>query len=182
MCEIFCDPYAFFRCPSPYSKYYICREGIALDAFTGKLIYPTKGKKSLYYGLSLIPDGFNKTITIFLHRVLALTFLPNNTGLPFDQCQVDHIDGNKLNNDLSNLEIVTPQENKARAYRTGLRTDNDPTMLISVDTGEIFSFYSQSEAARFIGTSSGSMSYHISTKNNTDKSYKGYYIRSYSQQ
>ena len=175
------DSSGFRLIPSPYNRYYINKQGIALDSKTNNLIYPTKGPKALYFGLSLIPNGFNKTITIFVHRVLALTFLYNNTGLPFEQCQVDHINGNKLDNRLSNLEIVTPQENKARAYRTGLRKDNDPTTLISVVTGENFSFYSQSEAAKFIGISSGSMSYHIATKNNTNIPYKGYYIQSHKQ-
>lgn len=52
-----------------------------------------------------------------LHRLLAETFIPNPDNLP---C-VNHKDGNKLNNDLSNLEWCTHSENNKHAYRTGLK-------------------------------------------------------------
>lgn len=43
----------------------------------------------------------------YLHRLLALAFIPNPQGKP----QVNHIDENRSNNDLSNLEWVTAREN-----------------------------------------------------------------------
>jgi hypothetical protein len=57
-------------------------------------------------------DGSN----VLLHRLLALLFLPN----PKNKCQINHIDGNKLNNCLSNLEWVTQSENAYHAHKTGL--------------------------------------------------------------
>jgi len=42
-----------------------------------------------------------------LHRVLAIHFIPN----PENKKEVNHIDGNKHNNELSNLEWCTPSEN-----------------------------------------------------------------------
>lgn len=53
---------------------------------------------------------------VYLHRLLAEHFLPNPDNLP----QVNHKDGNKLNNDLDNLEWCTVQENTIHAYRHGL--------------------------------------------------------------
>lgn len=57
---------------------------------------------------------FNKTYA--LHRLVALTFIEN----PENKEQVNHIDGNKLNNAVSNLEFVTNQENQIHKYKIGL--------------------------------------------------------------
>lgn len=51
-----------------------------------------------------------------VHRVVALTWLPNPQGLP----QVNHKDGNKQNNCVENLEWATNQENRAHAVKLGL--------------------------------------------------------------
>lgn len=51
-----------------------------------------------------------------VHRVVALAWLPNPGGLP----QVNHIDGDKLNNRDTNLEWCTPGDNNRHAYAIGL--------------------------------------------------------------
>ena len=53
---------------------------------------------------------------ISLHRALAMTFIPNPENKP----QVNHIDCDKLNNDLSNLEWTTAKENAVHAWENGL--------------------------------------------------------------
>ena len=57
----------------------------------------------------------NKT-TMYVHRIVAMTYLPNPNNLP----EVDHRDTNKLNNHYTNLEWVTTKENRDRAIRNGL--------------------------------------------------------------
>ena len=54
--------------------------------------------------------------TFGLHRLIALTFLEN----PENKEQVNHIDGNKLNNKLENLEFVTNKENQIHKFQNGL--------------------------------------------------------------
>lgn len=58
-----------------------------------------------------------KTLKTYLvHRLVAEAFLPNPLQLPF----VNHIDGNKQNPSVSNLEWTTPQGNASHAVQTGL--------------------------------------------------------------
>lgn len=53
----------------------------------------------------------------YIHRVVAITFIPN----PLNKPEVNHIDGNKGNNKISNLEWCTTSENGKHAYKIGLK-------------------------------------------------------------
>lgn len=68
-----------------------------------------------YLSVHLSKKGITKNLLI--HRLVALAFIPN----PEDKPEVNHIDGNKKNNCVSNLEWVTKSENDLHAYKLGLR-------------------------------------------------------------
>ena len=82
----------------------------------------------------------------YVHRLVAETWIDNPN--PDHYTQVNHIDGNKDNNSVENLEWVTPSQNHHHAYRTGLRKAEGTPIRI-VETGEIFE--SIHECARRIG-------------------------------
>lgn len=67
-----------------------------------------------YYTVNICFDGKQENRDI--HRIIAILFIPN----PENKQQVNHIDGNKLNNNVNNLEWVTASENRMHAYRIGL--------------------------------------------------------------
>ena len=50
-----------------------------------------------------------------VHRIVANTFLRNSDSI--NNTQVDHIDGNKMNHDINNLEFVSPSQNTRKFYR-----------------------------------------------------------------
>lgn len=70
------------------------------------------------YGYMLVDMRKNgKRYMRLVHRLVAETFLPNPNNLP----QINHIDGNKSNNTLSNLEWCTCSGNQYHAFENGLK-------------------------------------------------------------
>lgn len=72
-----------------------------------------------YYQIHLSKNGKSKKIRV--HRLVAEHFIAK----PLDKNQVNHIDGNKLNNNINNLEWVTPSENIRHAWEKGLAKMTD---------------------------------------------------------
>ena len=76
-------------------------------------------EKKNSHGYKFISLGCGKRGTrknIAIHRLVAEAFIPNPNNLP----EVNHIDGNKLNNNIDNLEWCTRSENMLHAYKLGL--------------------------------------------------------------
>ena len=98
-----------------YDKYYISDEGkVYSDKYNERreLIPREAGNGYLY--VNLCKNGKYKSVRI--HRLVAKHFLEDyEEGL-----QVNHKDGNKLNNNFSNLEMVTQTENMKHAVQHGL--------------------------------------------------------------
>jgi len=96
-----------------FNNYSISTDGVVINTKTNQVKKPYLGKVGYYY-LDLYSN--NKSTKIALHRLLALHFIPN----PENKRTVNHIDGNKLNNSLDNLEWATDSENIKHAYDNNL--------------------------------------------------------------
>ena len=77
------------------------------------ILKSTKDKKG-YHRLGITVNRVKKTYKV--HREVAKAFIPNPDNLP----QVNHKDGNKDNNSVSNLEWVTNKQNANHAIANGL--------------------------------------------------------------
>jgi hypothetical protein len=86
-----------------------------------------------YYALQLSKHAI--TTTHLVHRLLAETYIPN----PDNKRCINHRNGNKLNNGLSNLEWVTHSENTIHAYSLGLcNTESRCKKVINTCTQRLY--------------------------------------------
>ena len=81
-----------------------------------------------------------------LHRLVALTFLENPENKEF----VNHIDGNKLNNKLTNLEWATCLENNLHKIKIGLSNSTKKVIQYDLQMNKLNEFYSIAEAVKIL--------------------------------
>lgn len=97
-----------------FKEYQISTDG-RVKARSGKILTPNDNGFG-YLHIHLMKDG--KPHAKKIHRLVAEAFIDN----PEQKPQVNHIDGNKANNSLDNLEWTTQSENMKHAYINGLRS------------------------------------------------------------
>jgi hypothetical protein len=95
-------------------KYFVSNLGRLKNIKTGRILKKRLGKRG-YLTNNISVKGKVKVVTI--HRLIALHFITNPQNKP----QVNHKDGDKTNNKISNLEWVTSSENAKHAYSIGLK-------------------------------------------------------------
>lgn len=105
-----------------------------------KILTPFPNKKG-YLCISLYKDC--KIKPSLVHRIVAEAFIPNFDNKP----QVNHIDGNKQNNAVNNLEWCNNSENTLHAYKIGLNQNKRSVSQYDKNNNFIKDWYSLSEAA-----------------------------------
>ncbi len=102
------------------SNYEVSNFGNIRNITTKKIL---KGRisKSGYYQVSIKIDVNQKFCNRYIHRLVAIYWIDN----PNNKREVNHKDGNKLNNNINNLEWITPSENQKRRHKIGItKTSN----------------------------------------------------------
>ena len=90
-------------------------------------------QNSGYLIVHLYKDGKRKALLV--HRIVAETFLTNSNH----KKEVNHINGDKNNNRVDNLEWVTPKENQRHSRKILLRVCGEkPKKIKCTETGEYF--------------------------------------------
>lgn len=108
--------YQVSTCGNVKSLPKIRRNGTGTYIQKERLLKPSNTSTG-YKKVELCKDGKRKGFKV--HRLVAIAFIPNPDNKP----EVNHIDGNKINNNIDNLEWVTSSENSIHAYETGLNSN-----------------------------------------------------------
>lgn len=95
------------------------------------------------YRIGVFYDHKGKRKTLKFHRIVAQSFIPNPNILP----EVNHINGIKDDNRVTNLEWVTTRANVAHYLERGLKTEygRKPVAMLDKDTLEILKTYDSIE-------------------------------------
>ena len=114
----------------------------------------TRSLKGRVLKQQLKPDGYlqvgfrvnGKSVTKSVHRLVAETFIPNPNNFP----QVNHLDCDRANNNIDNLEWCNASYNIQYREKYG-ESLGVPVLAINLTTLEVLRFNSQNEASRVLG-------------------------------
>lgn len=118
-----------------------------------------------YYRIRLEIKGRRKRY--FRHRLVAEHFIHNDDIE--NKKFVNHIDGDKSNNTVDNLEWVTQSENEKHAFKTGLKHKTNKPFIVRFDDGHIEYFQNQDSLAKRLRVTQQKVS---SWMNNKSKTYE----------
>lgn len=147
-----------------------------------KPLNPTK-QSCGYLKVELYKHGKSKVY--YVHRLVAETFIQNPNNLP----QVNHKDGNKQNNNIDNLEWVTPSQNQIHAVKNGLHApsyfkgkfsseslNSKQVLQYDLEGNFIKLWHCRADVARFYNCNESSVNNCVSGRT---KTCKGYIWKSY---
>lgn len=123
----------------------------------------------------------SKAKRLYVHRLVAIEFLNNPDNLK----EVNHIDGNKRNNNVNNLEWCTSKQNHIHGIVTGLYDNmlkavakqRKPFLGRNLVTGEIIKFLSLREAAIYVNGNKANISKVLHGKGNIVKGFTFSYLK-----
>ena len=132
-----------------YENYAVSNYGNVKNIITGNILKPGDNGRGYFHVRLYNSDHVAKGIMI--HRLVALAFIPNPLNLP----QINHIDEDKHNNRVDNLEWITSLDNinhGTHNERVGLNNPNRRPICSINSMGEIKYFDSARHAQRYYRT------------------------------
>lgn len=145
-----------------YPNYCISNKGQIKNKNTGTIL--KQHSRSSQYKFVKIKNTQGLFVCKDIHRLVAIAFIPN----PLNKPQVNHKDGNRINNNINNLEWATAKDNMRHAFDTGLINKEtqikahlyNARPVIMVKNGKIIKcFRSIKETARFMNTTPMAIKY-----------------------
>lgn len=132
------------------SRYIVSNTGYVFDTFRRQILAQTECRLG-YLRVKIHTNNGRKTMSV--SRLIAGAFFDYDIS----NKEINHIDGNKHNNHIANLEICDRSENMLHAFSSGLaRPIYEPFRVRIVETDEVFN--STGQIDRYLGLSSGSVS------------------------
>lgn len=121
-----------------------------------------------YYYITLT-DIDGKRSKKYVHRIIAQAFIDN----PNDKKEVNHIDCNKLNNNIMNLEWSTRKENLQHSYDNGLKREHEKHGMAKLTKNEVLQIrklykskeYSYSQLSKMYNVSMSCISMIVTNRN-----------------
>lgn len=154
----------------------VSRCGSVMNIKTGKILKGTiddRNVKSIF-----ISSPLQKTKSYRVYRILARTFIgrpSRHLDKAFSDLDVNHIDGDRLNFSLSNLEWVTGKENIIHSHKSGFNTKDLPVLAKCVKTNKIIRFPSIRTSADYFNIRPITLWKHL-TKGKIGKRHKDWHI------
>lgn len=121
-----------------------------------------------YITIKIYTNKIPKTYLRYIHRLMAIAFIPNEEN----KQQIDHINGNKVDNRLENLRWVTISENRhAYGYELSNLHRQKKITATNID-GRKLEFNSRNEAAKYFKCDKSQISYGRYYKKGNKKNWK----------
>lgn len=132
------------------TNYTVYSDGRVYSRNSNKYLKPLKDSKGYYY-IDLRYQGA-KLKCPKVHQLVMFAFSDQE-----EKEHINHIDGDKANNDISNLEYVTNRENREHALKTGLKDEIAYGIGQYTLKGELLNIFDTAgEALEFLGIKNGS--------------------------